>query len=223
MYELLGALIDIMLIHPYFVDVVGKMVADGARGQIAFQINQRRGGGGLALDTNFIPEPLQVGHVALQRLKFLILARRAYDQAHIFRYAQLYQNCFDGAAILILELTGNASTRGVWTQDQIASGQRYIGGKRRPLIATLLLDHLYQHGLFGSQNILNIDFARVGIFVHPFLPVIRMNIVQGKKPLAARPIFDKGGLQACLYFGDCSLVDIAFGLDLMRGLNVQFL
>ena len=46
---------------------------------------------------------------------------------------------------------------------------------------------------------------------------------QMKKTLTAGAIFDEGSLQTGLHLGHCSLVNIAFGLNLVRGFNIQFL
>src|SRR5262249_27554699 len=154
--KLLGVLESGGLIHPDRVDVAGEGVADGPRDHVAFRVDF---GGGLELADaadHDLPEPRQIGEVALEFFLGLVDTGGADDEAQAARRLELGKDFAEPAALVLVgDLARHADAVEARHEHQIPPGDANIGAQRRPLGADAFLDDLHEDFLAALEDILN--------------------------------------------------------------------
>ncbi len=144
------------LIDPDGVDVAGEGVADGPRDHVAFLVDL---GGRFQLANaahHHLPQPRQVGQIALQFLLVSIDAGGADDEAEARRRLQLVEDLAQAAArVFVCDLARHADAVEPGHQHEVAAGDADVGAQRRALGADAFLDDLNEHFLAALEDVLN--------------------------------------------------------------------
>ena len=119
----------------------------------------RRAGGALArgLRAHLVPGAGEEAHVALEVLLAVAGAHRARDEpAPSALLAQVLEDPLQPAALVVVhDLPRDADVLDGGHEDEIAAGQRDVGGDARPLLPQRLLDHLHEHFLARLEHLLD--------------------------------------------------------------------
>src|SRR5712692_2694303 len=144
------------LVHPNGVDVAGKGVSDGSRNHIAFLVDLGRRLELLDAPNHHLPEPCQIGEIALELFLGLVDARRADDEAQPLGWLKLVENLAQPMALLIVrDFARYADAIQSRHENQIPAGNTDVGAQGRPLGADSLLDDLHEDFLATAENILD--------------------------------------------------------------------
>ena len=147
---------DVVIIDPYLGNIAPEVVPDCPDNDFAFLVDKERGGFFLGGCLDGIPEHIQVVQVPLQFFSAFAYAGGAQYQAHALGNFQGAHRLTGIAAIVALNLPGNAPCPGIIRhKHQVASGKTDKGGQRSPLVAAFFLLNLYDVFLPYLQGILD--------------------------------------------------------------------
>src|SRR5262249_30994441 len=106
---------------------------------------------------NHLPQPRQVGQVALQLLLVLVLAGGADDEAKALGRLQVVEHVAQTAAlVLVADLLGDTDAVEARHQHQVTAGDADVGRQRGALGAEALLDDLDNALLPALENVLDV-------------------------------------------------------------------
>jgi hypothetical protein len=108
--------------------------------------------------------------------------------------------------VLVLDLARDAAGVVERSEDQVAAGQRQVGGEHRALLAFALLGDLDHDRLAAFEDLLDLRVPRV-----LRLEVERLlhDVADGEEAVSLAAVLDEGGVQAGLDRGDGAPVDVA--------------
>ena len=160
-HEVARRLPAFLAVHQDFVDVARIDVADRALDQAGFLVDQRGRDRAHRVVADIVPQPQQIFAVALDLGLRPVRAGGAHDQAHAARNVEFGGDFLQPAPVGRRgDLARDAAAaRRVRHQHAEASGERDIGGQRRPLGAALLLHHLHQQDLPALDDFLDLVAA----------------------------------------------------------------
>src|SRR5829696_2961399 len=185
------------------LDEVGREdVADDPHHQLGLGVDDGRGAGLLGLALDRLPAGLEAGQVGPEVVGAGPLGGGADDQAQALG-ADLLEDVAQPGPLVLGEATGDAEGVVLGLEDQVAAGQRHLGGQPGPLGPDRVLGHLDEHGLAGLEDLL--DPRRLTVQV--LLVVVDLAGVQHR--VAAAADVDEGGLHAGEDVLDPAEVDVA--------------
>src|SRR5829696_5775593 len=185
------------------LDEVGREdVADDPHHQLGLGGDDGRGAGLLSLALDRLPAGLEAGQVGPEVVGAGPLGGGADDQAQALG-ADLLEDVAQPGPLVLGEATGDAEGVVLGLEDQVAAGQRHLGGQPGPLGPDRVLGHLDEHGLAGLEDLL--DPRRLTVQV--LLVVVDLAGVQHR--VAAAADVDEGGLHAGEDVLDPAEVDVA--------------
>ena len=211
------------VVHPYFVDVFGQIIAHGTGGKIRLLVDQTGSLFRHALLADVFPQALKVLKIFLDAGLARAFAGCADNHAHVFAGFDARQQFLQaGAFLVVFHLARYADLLLPRSEHKVASGQRYPGGEKRALGSGGFLDDLYQNLLTVFQHLLNrrILGALAGIMV--VQPVFGVDFINLEKAVLASAEIDKGRLQIDVHVIDHALVNIAADFGLMRHFHEIF-
>ena len=197
----------VRLIDEHLADVLGEVVAQGARDRIAFTVDEeRRRTRQHGLD-DFVPLDLQVIEVPLQFLDCATDPGRAHDGAHTLRYGQRIHDVAHLVSIFALDPPADAARpRVIRHQHEEAPGERNIGGEGGALVAALFLFDLHDDVLAFLQDFAHVDAAARGLLQE----VLARDFFQRQEAVALGAVIDEAGFERGLDARDARFVDVCF-------------
>ena len=213
-----GLLVDLVGVDQDLADVGLEVVADGADDQAALEVDQE--GAGLLLGGAFdgAPQLQQVVEIPLQFLGLAADGGGAGDQAHAVGHFELIHGVAQFGALVTVDAAGDAATaRVVRHQDEVAAGQRDIGGQRGALVAAFVLVDLDDEFLAFLQRVG--DLGAAGFCSR--LEVGTANFLERQETVAVRAVIDEARFERGLNAGDDTLVDVALALLFRGRFNVE--
>src|SRR6185437_12566191 len=219
-HERIGLVEDRLRVDEDLADVGLEEVADRAHHEARLEVDEA---GALLLLGGLldrVPELEQVVQVPLQLLDAAADAGGAGDEAHAVGDLQLVHHLAQLVPVLPLDAARDpAAARVVGHEDEVAPGERDVGGERRALVAALVLvdldDELAAH-LEVRRHLRAAELAAVGAH-----HVLLGDFLEGKEAVALGAVVDEHRLERGLDARDDSLVDVALALFLARRLDVQ--
>jgi hypothetical protein len=214
-----GLLVDVRRVDEDLADVGLEEVADGAHHQARLQVDEA---GALLLARrrlDGVPELQEVVQVPLHLLERAADAGRARDEAHALGDLELVHDLAQLVPVLALDPPRDpAAARVVGHEDQVAAGERDVGGERRALVAALVLVHLHDHFLPDAQVRGHLRAAVLAVVVdHELLG----DFLERQEAVALGAVVDERRLEGGLHPGDDTLVDVALPLFLAGGFDVE--
>ena len=138
-------------------EVAREQVADDAKRELGFLVDQLGGGGFLGLRLDRLPEALEEDEVALDVFGGRALRGGAHDDPSALR-VELSHDLLEPGALLVFESPRDSHALAVRDVDEEAPGQRELGGQAGALRLHRILDRLHEHGLAALDQVL--DLAR---------------------------------------------------------------
>ena len=218
-HELLRLLVNRLGVDQQFADVRVEVVADRADHQAGFLVDQVGAALQLRRVLDRMPQLQQVVHVPLQLLGRAADARGAGDDAHAVGHFEAVDRVAQFVALLALDAARNAAAaRIVRHQDEVAPGQRDVGGQRRALVAALVLVHLDDQFLAFPDLVLDPRTCRIAVTV---AEEVAGNFLERQETVAVGAVVDEAGFERRFDAGDDCLVDVALALFLGCGFDVE--
>src|SRR5574343_1101850 len=209
---------DLVGIDQDFADVRLEVIANGPNDQAAFEIDQEGAALLLGGTVDGGPQLQQIVQVPLQFFGLAANGGGAGDQAHAVGHFELIHDFAQIGALVTIDAAGNATaTRIVRHQNQVAAGQRNVGGQRGALVAAFVLVDLDDQFLTFLQRFLDLGAADFGTG----LEIGAGDFLERQEAVAIGTVIDEAGFEGRFDPGDDPLVDVALALFLGGGLNVE--
>ena len=164
LHELLGRLVAVLALDHDFLDLAIVDVADRALDEIAIRMDQCGRARRQRAFADFVPQAGKIIEIALDLGFGARKARRAHDEAHGPRQAEVADDLLETLAV---RGAGNlardaAAVARIGHQHGVAPGEAEIGGQRGALVAALFLDDLNQQYLSALDDVLDLVAATQG-------------------------------------------------------------
>ena len=169
LHEVARPVEDVVIVDPYLGNIAPEVIPDRPDDDFAFLVDKERAGLFLGGCLDGIPEHIQVVQVPLKFFSALAYAGGAQYQAHALGNFQGAHRLTGIAAIVALNLPGNAPCPGIIRhKHQVASGKTDKGGQRSSLVTAFFLFDLDNIFLSYLQGILYVYAPAVIITVLGF-------------------------------------------------------
>ncbi|MEZ5313574.1 MAG: hypothetical protein R2862_07925 [Thermoanaerobaculia bacterium] len=206
--HVLGGLLEsVLVVDEDLFDVGVEMVAQGAQDQVLVAVEQARSGAVARFGLDPLPDPEQRREVALQLGARLAEGVGADDDAAAVRELELAGDRTQlGACLLVLDLARHPAGVVERGEDQVAAGEREVGGDRGALRSLGFAGDLHHDRLALLQDVVDLRPApRFGILVARLVD----DVLDGEEAVLAAAEVDEGGVQGGLEVGDDTAVDVA--------------
>ncbi len=211
--------VDVRRVDEDLADVGLEEVADRAHDEARLEVDEAGPlllvGGGL----DGSPQLQEVVQVPLHLVEAAADAGGPGDEAHAVGNLQLVHHLAKLVPVLALDAPRHsAAARVVGHEDQVAAGERDVGGERRALVAALVLVHLDDHFLVNAQVRGHLRAAVFAVVVdHELLG----DFLERQETVALGAVVHERRLEGRLHAGDDTLVDVALPLFLAGGFDVE--
>ena len=171
-HEFLGRAVAFLPLDEDLLDILVVEVADRPLDQIGFLIHQGGGGGDEGAFAHVVPEPEQILEVPFDFRLAALDRHGAQDDRHSFGQVELIEDALEPLAVRrVDDLARDAAVpRRVGHQDTVPPGEGEIGGERRALGASFLLDPLDEQDLAPLDDFLDL----VAMAARPHAPALRL-------------------------------------------------
>ena len=228
--EVLGALVDLVVVDEDLVDVGGEVVADGAEDEVVLAVDERRRALALGVLLDARPQALEVVEVALELAALLVEAGGgAHDDpaaGRRIRGCSIISRTRTRSSPSILREIPASSDPG--KQDEVASRQRVERRERGRLVGELLLDDLNQHLVARLEDLLDAAAALVagsrpgrGRAVAARREIPKADLVEREERVALGTDVDERRLDRRMNPPDDTLVDIALQMLAAERLDLE--
>ena len=197
------------LIDEHFTDVVGEIVAKGARDGITLAIDEERGGALEHRLDDLVPLDLEVIEIPLELFGGSTDTGGTHDGAHTRRNDERIHDALHLVALFTLDTTADATrTRIVRHQDEESTGERDVGSERCTLVATLFFLDLHHDVLTFLQDFAHVDAAARRVLEK----ILSRDFFQRQEAVALGAVIDEAGFERGLDAGDTTFIDVRFFL-----------
>ena len=205
--------VDFVGIDENFANILMEVVADHARNQVVFGVEQA---GPVDFQHVFraglvdgIPKVDETGQIPLELFGIPTDTGGARDHAHALRHFELIDGLTQFGTILAFNAARHTSTaRIVWHEDDIATGEADKGGECSAFVAALILVHLNENFLAFFQRILNTRL----VDVDSRLEIGAVDFFEWQKTTAFCTVVNETGFKTGGDAIDNALVNIALAL-----------